>query len=118
MTILALNWKGRPMPLTPQPSIYACRYFLERISRARRRATAMDLRRSIPTVVQIDDGKSYDTDILDVLIPDAGAFYVMDRGFFDLRRLHRLAQAAAFFVIRFRRIYSHTVSKQSGVMAG
>jgi hypothetical protein len=38
--------------------------------------------------------------ILDVLIPEAGAFYVMDRGFFDLQRLHRLAQAAAFFVIR------------------
>ena len=85
--------------------------------------TAMDLRGSIPTVVHIDDGKSYDTDILDVLIPEAGAFYVMDRGFFDLQRLHRLAQAAAFFVIRaktnlrFRRIYSHAVSKESGVMS-
>jgi hypothetical protein len=41
--------------------------------------------------VHIDDGKSYDTDILDGLIPEASAFYVMDRGFFDLRRLHRLA---------------------------
>jgi hypothetical protein len=85
--------------------------------------TAMDLRGSIPTVVHIDDGKSYDTDVLDVLLPEAGAFYVMDRGFFDLQRLHRLAQAAAFFVIRaktnlrFRRVYSHAVSKESGVMS-
>jgi hypothetical protein len=85
--------------------------------------TAIDLRGSIPTVVHIDDGKSYDTDVLDVLIPEAGAFYVMDRGFFDLQRLHRLAQAAAFFVIRaktnlrFRRVYSHAVSKESGVMS-
>jgi hypothetical protein len=85
--------------------------------------TAMDLRGSIPTVVHIDDGKSYDTDVLDVLIPEAGAFYVMDRGFFDLQRLHRLAQAATFFVIRaktnlrFRRVYSHAVSKESGVMS-
>jgi hypothetical protein len=76
----------------------------------------MDLRGSIPTVVHIDDGKSYDTDILDVLIPEAGAFYVIDRGFFDLQRLHRLAQAAAFFVIRaktnlqFRRVYSHAAN--------
>ena len=85
--------------------------------------TAMDLRGSIPTVVHIDDGKSYDTDVLDVIIPEAGAFYVMDRGFFDLQRLHRLAQAAAFFVIRakinlrFRRIYSHAVSKESGLIS-
>lgn len=85
--------------------------------------TAIDLRGSIPTVVHIDDGKSYDTDVLDVLIPEAGAFYVMDRGFFDLQRLHRLAQAAAFFVIRaktnlrFRRIYSHAVSKESGLIS-
>jgi Transposase DDE domain len=80
------------------------------------------LARQHSAVVHIDDGKSYDTDILDVLIPEAGAFYVMDRGFFDLQRLHRLAQAAAFFVIRtktnlqFRRVYSHAVSKESGVM--
>jgi transposase len=85
--------------------------------------TAIDLRGSIPTVVHIDDGKSYDTDILDVLTPEAGAFYIMDRGFFDLQRLYRLAKAGAFFVIRaktnlrFRRIYSHAVSKESGVMS-
>jgi len=123
MTISALNWKGRPMPLTPQPSIYACWAHFTRTKAAVKLHTAMDLRGSIPTVVHIDDGKSYDTDILDVLIPEAGAFYVMDRGFFDLQRLHRLAQAAAFFVIRaktnlrFRRIYSHAVSKESGVMS-
>lgn len=83
--------------------------------------TQMDLRGNIPTFLHIDDGKSYDSDILDVLVPEAGAIYVMDRGYMDFARLHRLTAAAAFFVIRAksnlecRRIYSSVVDKTTGV---
>ena len=82
----------------------------------------IDLRGSIPVVVHIDDGKSYDTDILDVVIPEPGAVYVMDRGFFDLVRLYRLNSAGACFVIRaksnlrFRRIVSRPVERSHGVI--
>ena len=84
--------------------------------------TMIDLRGNIPVVVHIDDGKSYDTDILDVMIPQPGAIYVMDRGFFDLVRLYRLNSAGAFFVIRakdnlrFRRILSRPTDRASGVV--
>ena len=54
----------------------------------------IDLRGNIPLVVHIDDGKSYDTDILDVIVPEPGAVYVMDRGYIDLVRLHRLTAPA------------------------
>ena len=83
--------------------------------------TQMDLRGNIPTFLHIDDGKSYDSDILDVLVPEAGAIYVMDRGYMDFARLHRLTAAAAFFVIRAksnlecRRLYSRPVDKATGV---
>ena len=79
--------------------------------------TQMDLRGNIPTFLHIDDGKSYDSDILDVIVPEAGATYVMDRGFVDFARLNRLTAAAAFFVIRARsdlacrRLYSRPVDK-------
>lgn len=84
--------------------------------------TMMDLRGNIPVVVHIDDGKSYDTDILDVLIPEAGAIYIMDRGFFDLVRLNRLAGAGAFFVVRakerhcVRRLVSRPVDRSTGII--
>lgn len=83
--------------------------------------TLMDLRGNIPAVIHVDDGRSYDTDLLDVLVPEAGAFYVMDRGYFDLVRLDRLARAGAFFVIRaksnqrLRRLAAHPIDRQSGV---
>jgi hypothetical protein len=57
--------------------------------------TMIDLRGNIPVVIHIDDGKSYDTDLLDVIVPEPGAVYVMDRGFMDLIRLHRLTLASA-----------------------
>jgi hypothetical protein len=83
--------------------------------------TQIDLRGNIPTFLHIDDGKSYDSDILDVLVLEAGAIYVMDRGYMDFARLYRLTQAAAFFVIRARkdlacrRLYSRSVDKAMGV---
>ena len=84
--------------------------------------TMIDLRGNIPVVVRIDDGKSYDTDLLDVIVPEPGAVYVMDRGFMDLTRLHRLAAAGAFFVLRakrnqrLRRISSSKVDRSTGVI--
>ena len=81
----------------------------------------MDLRGNIPTFLHIDDGKSYDSDILDVIVPEAGAMYIMDRGYMDFARLHRLTQSAAFFVIRaksglkWRRVVSQPVDKTTGV---
>ena len=84
--------------------------------------TMIDLRGNIPVVVHIDDGKSYDTDVLDVIVPEPGAVYVMDRGFMDLVRLHQLSSAGAFFVIRaksnqkLRRIASRPVDRSTGIV--
>jgi len=84
--------------------------------------TQLDLRGNIPVLVHIDHGRSYDTDILDHLVPEPGAVYVMDRGYLDLARLFGLAQAAAFFVVRsktnlrLRRTASRRVDRSSGVI--
>lgn len=84
--------------------------------------TMLDLRGNIPVVVHIDDGRSYDTDILDVIIPEPGALYVMDRGYLDFARLYRLAAAGAFFVVRgkikqrVRRITSRPVDRTAGMI--
>lgn len=84
--------------------------------------TMLDLRGNIPVLVHIDHGKTYDTDILDVLVPEPGAIYVMDRGFLDFARLHRLAGAGAFFVVRakerqkFKRTRSRPVDRSSGII--
>lgn len=84
--------------------------------------TMIDLRGNIPVVIHIDHGKSYDTDLLDVVVPEPGAVYVMDRGFMDLIRLERLNAAGAFFVIRgksnqrLRRMASRPVDRASGVI--
>ena len=85
--------------------------------------TLLDLRGSIPSFISITDGKVHDVNILDKIFPEAGSFYVMDRGYLDFERLHVLAQALAFFVTRsksnmgFRRMYSHPVEKKSGVQS-
>ena len=83
--------------------------------------TLLDLRGNIPTFIHISDGRWYDVKLLDEIIPEPGAFYIMDRGFIDFARLHRLTQGAAFFVIRaksnfqFRRLTSRPVDKASGL---
>jgi hypothetical protein len=83
--------------------------------------TLLDLRGCIPTFISITDGKVHDVKILDQLIPEPGAFYVMDRGYLDFRRLYILNQCMAFFIIRskvntkFQRLYSHTIDKSSGL---
>ena len=84
--------------------------------------TQIDLRGNIPVLVHIDHGRSYDTDILDVMMPEPGAVYVMDRGYLDFPRLHRLSEAAAYFVVRakknlvFRRMLSRSVDRTTGVI--
>jgi len=83
--------------------------------------TVLDLRGSIPTFIKITDARVYDLCILDELIPEPGSFYIMDRGFLDFGRLYTLNQLRAYFVIRsrsnikFRRIYSHPVDKNTGL---
>ncbi len=83
--------------------------------------TLLDLRGNIPTFIHISDGKLHDINILDVLLPEPGAFYIMDRGYLDFDRLYTLTVAAAFFVIRAksnlqcRRLYSHPVDKATGL---
>ena len=83
--------------------------------------TLMDLRGSIPAFIHISDGKLHDVNILDLLLPEPGAFYVMDRAYLDFKRLYSLHQASAFFVTRaktnfkFRRRYSRPVDKLTGL---
>lgn len=85
--------------------------------------TLLDLRGNIPTFIRITDGKVHDVNTLDELIPEPGAFYVMDRGFLDYARLYRFHQAGSFFVTRARsnmeyaRRYSHAVAPNSDVMS-
>ncbi len=79
------------------------------------------LRGNIPTFIHITDGKMHKVNVLDILVPEAGSFYIMDRGFTDIARWFTLHQAQAFFVIRgksnplFRRVYSRTVDKSTGL---
>jgi IS4 transposase len=83
--------------------------------------TLIDLRGSIPTFIHITDGKIHDVNALDIITPEPGAYYIMDRGYQDLERFHRLHQAGSFFVTRpkatllMRRIQSLPIDKASGV---
>ena len=65
--------------------------------------TLLDLRGAIPSFIHISDGKWHDVNVLDLLIPEAGAFYVMDRGYLDFARLYGLHQSGGFFVTRAKR---------------
>ena len=83
--------------------------------------TLLDLRGNIPTFIHITDGKVHDVNVLDLILPEAGAFYVMDRGYIDFERLYRFTLESAFFVVRtksnvlLQRRYSHPVDTDSGV---
>ena len=82
--------------------------------------TLLDLRGNIPTFIRITNGKVHDVNILDELLIEAGAFYVMDRGYIDFTRLHAFTLSLAFFVVRtkenilLQRRYSHPVDKSTG----
>src|SRR5271165_1649823 len=83
--------------------------------------TLLDLHGNIPTFIRITDGKMHDVNILDEFLPEAGAFYVMDRGYIDFERLFVFTLCSAFFVVRtkknvlLQRRYSHPVDKTTGV---
>jgi len=81
----------------------------------------LDLQGNIPTFIHISDGKLHDVNVLDLLIPEPGAFYIMDRGHVDFERLFTLHRTGRFFVIRaksntkYRRRYSHPGDEFGGV---
>jgi len=83
--------------------------------------TLLDLHGNIPTFISITDGKVHDVNVLDEFLPEAGAFYVMDRGYLDFERLYGFTLSSAFFVVRtksnvlLQRRYSHAVDKATGV---
>ena len=84
--------------------------------------TLLDLRGSIPAFIHISDGKMHEVNVLDILPVEAGAFYVMDRGYLDFARLYKMHQAGAFFVTRAkrgmdaRRVYSAATDRDTGVI--
>jgi hypothetical protein len=84
--------------------------------------TLLDLRGNIPTFIHISDGRTHEVNVLDMLIAEAGAFYVMDRGYLDFSRLFALHQAGAFFVTRAKRgmnahrVYSMPADRDTGVI--
>ena len=84
--------------------------------------TLLDLRGSIPAFIHVSDGKMHEVNVLDILPVEAGAFYVMDRGYLDFSRLYNMHQAGAFFVTRTkrgmdaRRVYSAPTQRDTGVI--
>lgn len=84
--------------------------------------TLLDLRGNIPSFIHISDGKMHEVNVLDQLLPEAGAFYIMDRGFTDFTRLFRFQEAGSFFVIRAKsnlktqRRYSSPVDRSTGLI--
>ena len=84
--------------------------------------TLLDLRGNIPSFIHISDGKWHEVNIFDMLVPEPGAFYVMDRGYIDFEQLHRLHQGGSFFVIRaksnlrFKRRYSLESDRANGII--
>jgi hypothetical protein len=83
--------------------------------------TLLDLRGNIPSFIHVSDGKLHDVHALDLLLPEAGAIYVMDRGYGDFARLHVLHLAGAFFVTRAKsnmdahRVYSAPTDRATGI---
>jgi hypothetical protein len=84
--------------------------------------TLLDLRGAIPAFIHISDGRYHDVNALDLLVPEPGAYYVMDRGYLDYARLHTLHQAGCFFVTRarsnfkFKRVSSQPVDRKAGLI--
>ena len=83
--------------------------------------TLLDLRGNIPSFIKITEGALHDVNILDILVPEPGSFYIMDRGYLDFERLYVFTQLLAFFVTRtkkntkVRRVYSHPVDRTDGL---
>ena len=85
--------------------------------------TLLDLHGNIPTFIRVTSGAVHDVNILDEIMPEAGAFYVMDRAYIDFQRLFVFTLSSAFFVVRtksnvlLQRRYSHPVDKSTGVLS-
>jgi hypothetical protein len=85
--------------------------------------TLLDLHGNIPTFIRVTDGKAHDVNILDEIFPEAGAFYVMDRGYIDFERLYVFTLCSAFFVVRtkenilLQRRYSRPVDRSTGILS-
>ncbi|MFC1643515.1 IS4 family transposase [Chlamydiota bacterium] len=83
--------------------------------------TLMDLRGNIPSFIKITPAKTQEVTILDELLPEAGSFYILDRGYLDFSRLFTLHQSLAFFIVRnkakikHQRLYSHSVDRSTGL---
>ena len=83
--------------------------------------TVLDLRGAIPSFAEITDAKVHDIKLLDLIIPEPGSFYIMDRGYLGFKQLYRINQASSFFIIRskknikYRRLYSHEIDKAMGL---
>lgn len=83
--------------------------------------TLLDLRGNIPSFIEITEGTLHDVNILDILVPEPGSFYIMDRGYLDFERLYVFTQLLSFFVTRtkkntkVRRVYSHPVDRSDGL---
>lgn len=84
--------------------------------------TLLDIRGNIPSFIEITDGSVHDVNILDVLVPEPGSFYIMDRGYLDFARLFSFTQLLSFFITRakkntkFRRLYSQPVDRSTGLV--
>jgi len=84
--------------------------------------TLMDIRGNIPSFIEVTSGNVHDVNILDMLVPEPGSFYIMDRAYLDFSRLYSITQFLSFFVTRakkntkFRRIYSHPVDRKNGLI--
>src|SRR6266568_3839052 len=121
------TWTAPSTHWIPRPSTCVWSLFPWARFRARKGAvkmhTLLDVRGSIPTFIEVTDGKVHDVNILDQILPEADSFYVMDRAYVDFERLYVFHQCAAFFVvrsksgIRLRRRYSHPVDKTTGVLS-
>jgi len=102
-------------------SVFPWAHF-QRTKAAVKMHTLLDLRGNIPSFIHVSDGKLHDVNVLDMLIPEPGAFYVMDRGYIDFARLYVLHQAGAFYVTRAKsnfdihRIYSAVTDRSTGVI--
>ncbi len=101
-------------------SLFPWAYF-RRTKSAIKLHTLMNLRGNIPEFIHISEAKMHDVNVLDLILPSPGTYYIMDRGYLDFKRLYELHQQKAFFIIRakknfkFKRRYSHKVDKDTGV---
>ncbi len=116
-TVYALDWATIDLCLSMFPWAH-----FRTVKAAIKLHTLLDIRGAIPSFIHISDGKMHDVNVMDIPVPEAGAFYIMDRAYLDFQRLYALHLAGSFFVTRAksnldaRRVYSASVDRTTGVM--